>query len=121
MSVYFHGSFGLNRKFMAGILKGLILNPDANNNELAKPYGYKAPFTQRYRSWLNKTGIIEGKRSIRLTPAGEIIWKKDPKLESIITKWFLHHELTSDPEKAEAWYYFIKEFLPKNKSFSKMD
>ena len=59
MTVYFHGSFGLNREYMAGVLQGALAKPKISDKELAKPFGYGAPFSQRYRSWLHKTGITE--------------------------------------------------------------
>ena len=71
MSVYFHSSFGLNRKFMAGVLSDSINNPTKDPKEVAKPFGYNAPFTPRYKSWLQKCGIVKlssGKAS--LTPYG---------------------------------------------------
>jgi hypothetical protein len=52
---------------------------------------------------------------------GEIVHKKDPELKKLSTQWFLHYELTEDPERAEAWHYFARQFLPNNNSFSKKD
>lgn len=118
MTVYFHGSFGLNREYMAGVLASCLKNPKASGDEIAKPFGYKAPFTGRYKSWLHKTGIVASTRSMSLTPMGEVVWKNDRNLESPVTQWFLHHELCTDPERAEAWHYFAHEFLPNRKSFS---
>ena len=93
MTVYFHGNFGLNREYMAGILAAYVANPKANADQVAKLFGYKAPFTARYKSWLNKTGLVEDDRAFRLTPLGEVIWNRDPSLSSLTTQWFLHHEL----------------------------
>ena len=118
MTVYFHGNFGLNRKYMAGVLAGVLKNPNASGDELAKPFGYKAPFTGRYKSWLHKTGLTQSGRNTELTPLGAVVWQADPKLESLVSQWFLHNELCGDPERAEAWYFFAHEFLPSRKSFS---
>ena len=118
MTVYFHGSFGLNREYMAGVLSGCLRNPDASGDEIAAPFGYKAPFTGRYKSWLHKTGVTTSGRKIRLTPMGEVVWKNDPQFRSIVTQWFMHHELCTDPERAEAWHFFAHEFAPKHASFS---
>ena len=52
---------------------------------------------------------------------GEVIWEMDPKLQSSITQWFMHHELCTDPERAEAWHYFMYEFLPKHRAFAASD
>ena len=121
MTVYFHGNFGLNREYMAGVLRTYMSDSKATAADVAKPFGYKAPFSARYRSWLNKTGIIEAGRDFSLTPFGEVIWKNDPQLKSTATQWFLHHELTGDEERAEAWYYLGHEFLPKHESFTLQD
>jgi hypothetical protein len=118
MTVYFHGSFGLNREYMAGVLAASLKKPQSSGDEIAAPFGYKAPFTGRYKSWLHKTGITTKGRTTTLTPMGEVIWEMDPKLQSLITQWFMHHELCTDPERAEAWHYFMYEFLPKHRTFT---
>jgi hypothetical protein len=121
MTVYFHGSFGLNREYMAGVLAASLKNPGASGDEIAEPYGYKAPFTGRYKSWLHKTGITSKGRKVRLTPMGKVVWENDPRLQSITTQWLMHHELSTDPERAEAWHYFVHEFAPKHTSFTVSD
>ncbi len=116
MAVYFHGSFGLNRRYMAGVLKALVTDHSLSATDIAKSFGYKAPFTNKYKAWLQKTGILEG---VKLTENGKIIFEKDPKLESLVTQWYMHHELTKNATEAEAWHFFIKEFLPQNSTFTK--
>ncbi len=119
MSVYFHGSFGLNRKHLAGVLKAVVKRPDIKDKDLAAPFGYGAPFGARYRSWLNKTGIIKLGSPASLTPMGAIVFKNDPKLQSPTTMWFMHHELSNKDERAEAWSYFVHQFLRKHAKFSR--
>ncbi|MEO2019047.1 MAG: DUF4007 family protein [Fuerstiella sp.] len=80
---------------------------------------YGAPFGQRYRSWLHKCGVTEMGLPMQLTPMGEVIRKKDRKFRTMTTQWFLHHELVTDAERAEAWHFFAKEFLPKHSRFSR--
>jgi hypothetical protein len=121
MTVYFHGSFGLNRSRMAGILSEAFKNPSLRDQELAKPFGYNAPFTARYRSWLHKTGMTELRYPLKLTKMGKVVYDHDPKLEMQTTIWFLHHELTTDPLRAEAWHFFLYKFLPQNNKFTKAD
>lgn len=106
---------------MAFVLKGLLENPKADPNQLAKPFGYKAPFTQKYKSWLQKTGILEDIRNVEISSFGQVIVKNDPNLHSIITQWFMHHQLTSESQEAESWFFFVKEFLPSVISFSKTE
>jgi hypothetical protein len=118
MTVYFHGNFGLNREYMAGVLKAGLNNPKASGDAIAAPFGYKAPFTARYKSWLNKTGLITTSKVMELTSIGEVVWAKDPKFQSMTTQWLLHHELTGDPERAEAWSYFANDFIASRQRFS---
>ncbi|MCB0164397.1 MAG: DUF4007 family protein [Anaerolineae bacterium] len=104
---------------MAGILKNGLANPTLTDDELAKPFGYKAEFTKRYRSWLHKTGLAQQGLPIQLTPMGKIVWEHDPALESLTTQWFIHWELTQDPTRTETWYFFANEFLPQHETFTK--
>ena len=104
MTVYFHGSFGLNREYMAGVLATSLKNPNASGDEIAAPFGYKAPFTGRYKSWLHKTGLTTKGHKINLTPIGEVVWEHDPKFKSLVTRWLMHHELCTDSDRAEAWH-----------------
>ena len=71
MTVYFHGSFGINREYMAGVLAASLKNPGASGNDIAAPFGDKAPFMGRYKSWLHKTGLTTKGRTIKLAPIGE--------------------------------------------------
>jgi hypothetical protein len=121
MTVYFHGNFGLNRARMAGILKSGLANPNLTDEELAKPFGYHAEFTKRYRSWLHKTGLTQQGLPLRLTPMGEVVWQKDPALETLTTQWFMHWELTQDTTRTETWHFFANEFLPQHTTFTKDD
>ena len=118
MTVFFHGSFGLNRQRMSGLLMAALKTPDLSDKELAVPFGYNAPFTTRYRSWLHKTGLTHRGRPLRLTEFGEAIVREDPGLETIPSMWFMHHELTGNEDRAEAWDYFANDFLPNHDSFS---
>ena len=106
MTVYFHGSFGLNRKYMSGVLATSLKKPNATGDEIAEPFGYKAPFTGRYKSWLHKTGLATKGRKTVLTPVGEVVWENDPKLESLVTQWLLHYELSTDPEPGRSMALF---------------
>jgi len=119
MTVMFHGSFGLDRTRMSGVLSKAIKSPSLKDIDLAKPFGYGAPFAAKYRSWLHKCGLTEMGLPIKLTPFGEIVFKKDPEFKTLTTQWFLHHELVTDPERSEAWYFFALEFLPKHASFTR--
>ena len=47
--------------------------------------------------------------------------KQDSRLDRRVTHWWLHHELTTDPLRAEAWHYFVHRFLPKHSVFTRQD
>jgi hypothetical protein len=121
MTVLFHGSFALERPRMAKLIKLALKNPKLKDKALAEPFSYGAPFSATYRSWLHKTGLAELGLPLVLTEMGKVVFNNDPTLVSDTTKWFLHHELVTDTERAEAWHYFAVEFLPKHASFSKED
>ncbi len=121
MSVYFHANFNLNRERLSGILKSLIEEPQLNDEEIAKQFGYKAPFTKRYKSWLKKCGILEDSRKIELTKQGKIIYDKDPQLDKKDTLKHMYSSLTITEENAEVWNFFHHTFLPQNKSFTKSE
>ena len=121
MTVMFHGNFGLNRKYMAGILAKGLKSPALKDKELAKQFNYGAPFSARYRSWLHKCGVTEQGMPISLTEMGATIVENDPKFNSMVTQWCLHHLLVADPERAEAWHWLANDFLPSQTSFTKQD
>ncbi|WP_298754872.1 DUF4007 family protein [uncultured Psychroserpens sp.] len=121
MSVYFHANFNLDRKRLSGILKLIIENKNLCDDDIAKKFGYKSPFTKRYISWLKKCGILENSSKRKLTNYGEVIYKKDPLLNKKTTLWFMHTELTKNEENAEAWHFFFHNFLNKHNSFTKKD
>lgn len=119
MAVLFHGNFALDRPRLAGILDLALKNPTLKDKGLAHPFKYGAPFAARYRSWLHKTGLTEVGLPLELTAMGTVVMEHDPSLKSLVTQWFLHHELVTDPHRSEAWHYFALEFLPKHETFSK--
>lgn len=121
MAVYFHGSFGLNREVLSKLITLALDNPGWRDAELAAPFGYGAPFGAKHRSWLHKAGLARVRLPLELTSEGSMVFEKDPSLDSLTTQWFLHHQLTEDPKRAEAWHFFAKEFLPHHISFSRQD
>lgn len=121
MTVLFHGNFALDCTRMAGLIEQALKNPKLKDKELAEPFSYAAPFAATYRSWLHKTGLAEMGLPLTLTPMGRVVIENDPTLALVTSKWFLHHELVTDPERAEAWHYFGLEFLPKHATFGKAE
>lgn len=121
MTVMFHGNFGLNRKYMAGILTEGLKTPSLKDKDLAKQFSYGAPFSARYRSWLHKCGVTHQGMPLSLTDLGAVIHRNDPNFETDVTQWSLHHQLVTDTSRAEAWHFFAKEFLTEHSSFTKDD
>jgi Protein of unknown function (DUF4007) len=121
MTVLFHGNFALDRARMAGLIGQALKNPELKDKELAEFFDYGAPFAATYRSWLHKTGLSEMGLPLVMTEMGKVVIAKDPALDALTSQWFLHHELVTDPTRAEAWHYFALEFLPEHSSFSKDD
>lgn len=119
MSVYFHSSFNLNLERLAGVLKYIITQPELGDEQIATQFGYRAPFTKRYKSWLKKCGILENSLKVKLTEYGKIIYENDSELIKEISLWYMHSFLTHSEDNAEVWNYFYYYFLPKNKSFTK--
>lgn len=58
---------------------------------------------------------------IQLTELGEIVYGQDPELSSLVSMWFMHHNLSASPENAEVWHWFSNEFLSLHKQFLKSD
>lgn len=95
---------------MSRILEYALSRPEHRDKQLAEPFGYGAPFAAAYRSYLHKTGVIELRLPVALTQFGEVIRENDPGFSKEPTLWFLHQQLTADPERAEAWHFFMGEF-----------
>jgi hypothetical protein len=119
MAVYFHGNFGLNRERMSGLLAYGLAHPELKDKDLAQPFGFGAPYAQRYRQWLYRTGLTTLGLPLALTPMGTTVYENDPKLESPTSQWFMHWELVTDPTRAEAWHFFWYTFLPQHEQFTK--
>jgi|GEM_PF-3047351 hypothetical protein len=119
MTVLFHGSFGLNRAYMSGLLTQALAQTSSTDKQLAQSFDYGAPFAAKYRSWLHKCGVSEMGLPMKLTPFGEVVYNNDPEFKTLTTQWFLHHELVTDAERSEAWHFFALEFLPKHSTFTK--
>lgn len=106
---------------MSSVLDNALSDPAHSDKELAEPFGYGAPFASAYRSWLHKSGVTELRLPVVLTRFGEVLREKDPGFSKVPTLWFFHDQLTSDPERAEAWHFFMREFRSTGMQFSVSD
>jgi hypothetical protein len=80
----------------------------------------------RIKSWAIRAGLI--KNNI-LSPEGEIVWRRDPDLESNITDWLMHFYLSlgdkglseqpDNPANLGGWTYFVYTFLPQHSRFTR--
>ncbi len=104
---------------MSLLLAEGLEHPEFRDKDLAKQFGYGAPFASAYRSWLHKAGIVELRFPITLTELGAVVQRMDPKFDKEPTLWLLHQELVTDPERAEAWNFFMGEFRAAHPQFSK--
>ena len=94
-------------------------DPDISDRDLAKNFGYGAPFAAKYRSWLHKVGLVEQRRTFTLTELGESVRQTDPALKSNDTLLTMHRELTTSPEKVETWHFFEHEFRARHREFTR--
>lgn len=61
--------------------------------------------------WAHLTGLVDAQG---LTAEGQIVLAKDPFLESTVTDWLFHFNLS---ESDRIWHHFIHDFLPQHPSF----
>lgn len=70
---------------------------------------------ERAVEWATQARLIDGNS---LTQEGRIVIKKDPYLETAVTEWLIHFNLS---QSDRLWTYFVYEFLPKHSEFSKSE
>jgi hypothetical protein len=106
---------------MSGVLTLLITQPSLNDEEIGQRFGYKSPFTKRYKSWLKKCGILENSSKAKLTKEGKEIFYEDLQLTKENTLRYMHSFLTNSEKNAEVWNFFYHKFLPQNESFTRTE
>jgi hypothetical protein len=87
------------------------------------------------KSWAIRAGLVSNER---LSPEGEVIWRLDRSLESVVTDWLMHFYLSfgtqglerykgvgeklekqpSAPADWGGWSYFVYTFLPEYHTFT---
>jgi hypothetical protein len=58
-------------------------------------------------------------RQIRLTPAGQVVFECNRQMKKPVTQWMMHYHLSRTDSRAEAWAYFVQEFLPQHQKFQR--
>lgn len=73
-----------------------------------------SPSTYRQiADWATRAQLLN--RQGQLTSEGELVAMKDPHLETTVTDWLIHFNLS---ENDDLWNYFVHDFLPQNSTFS---
>jgi hypothetical protein len=105
-------------------------NPSVSNQEIADATGIgigkdrskgKVQPTIDYAVY---SGLINslsdnGSRTFQITETGRVLMEKDPWLKKPASLWVLHYFLSREGSEAEAWSFFIQEFLPRYGEFTR--
>jgi hypothetical protein len=131
LSLGFHATFALKKEDLLKVLKvAEIEGLQHSTSDLSRKTGLGVKKVTPMMTWLTRSGLICDKQ---LTPEGFEVIKNDPYLESPVTDWLMHFNLSfgnlprihlflnSMPQSVcelGGWSYFIFNFLPKNLRFS---
>ena len=125
----FHRTFALKKPDLLKLLS--VGNTDIGLNDSLKTLMNKTGLGTNklpaMKSWAVRAGLID--EDNLLTPECRIILEKDHYLESNVTDWFIHFNLsfghysplqrTPDfPSQFGGWSYFVYTFLPKYQEFT---
>jgi hypothetical protein len=130
MSLTFHQTFALDCENLAKIISIVAENPTLTNVEIAERTGIGIGKNERQGKvqpmidYSVFTGLISstsvnGKRRLALTDVGSIVLEADKWLKKPATQWVLHYHLSRTGSEAEAWTFFVHEFLPANGEFDR--
>jgi hypothetical protein len=128
MSLSFHESFPLECENIAKLLAVVVEKPLVTNIEIAELTGIgigrnpRKGLVQPTIEYADCAGLIAVEprgREIRLTAAGQVIFECDRQMKKPVTQWVMHYHLSRAGSKAEAWAYFVQEFLPQRQSFDR--
>ena len=130
LQLSFHGTFALKKEDLIKIIqaaaeeKGL----DDNIESLMQRTGLGNRKVGPMKSWASRAGLVSNNG---LSPEGEIVWRKDPRLVSNVTEWLMHFYLSlgdrgliqppDAPAEWGGWSYFVYSFLPQYSTFTMAD
>jgi len=134
----FHGTFALKKEDILRMLKVAEEEKGADDNKqnLMSRTGLGNEKVLRIKAWSIRSGLID-RETGKLTPQGAIARKHDPYLQSPITDWLMHFQLSlseeglKEKDKPKApderaipanfggWQWFIFTFLPNHQNFSR--
>lgn len=130
MSLSFHESFQLERENVAKVLALFVNDPSATNAQVAEVTGIgigadvrkgKVQPTIEYAKYcglLTET-VDSHTRRLHPTEMGKMIHQQDSWLRKPTTQWAMHYHLSRQGSEAEAWEFFVHEFLPSNVEFDR--
>jgi len=132
MSLTFFITFRLELSNVAKVLACINENPKIDNVAINEATGIgigKDPRKGKVQPTLNYArfsgllveGQIDGVRHMKLSPVGEIIFNNDPRLRTRGSHWVMHYYLSRQGSDAEAWEFFIHEFLPTKREFHRKE
>jgi Protein of unknown function (DUF4007) len=98
------------RSLLLAIVQAPVGTPLAT---LTGQIGLTPAAVRNAQQWAQATGLLDERG---LTPEGELVAKKDPYLESTVTDWLMHVNLSWSDRSL--WAYFIHEFSPKHSTFT---
>ncbi len=126
----FHGKFALKKDEVLRILKVATEDEGAKGTKesLMTRTGLGNEKVLRIKTWTIRSGLVD-KKTGKLTPEGEIVYKYDPYLQSPVTDWLMHFYLSfgdngldkppEDPADGGGWTWFVYSFLPNHHAFSR--
>lgn len=130
LQLSFHGTFALKKEDFIKILNAATEEKGLNEpkKNLIERTGLGNEKVLRIKSWAIRSGLVKNNR---LSPEGEVVWRLDRYLESVVTDWLMHFYLSfgdkglaeppKDPADWGGWSYFIYTFLPEYSTFTSND
>lgn len=128
----FHQTFSLDCENLAKLLSLIEKRPLATNVDISQATGIgigkdvrkgKVQPTIDYATYsgLLKSAGESKSRELQLTEVGKIVLQNDEWLKKPSTQWVLHYHLSHEGSKAEAWVFFVHEFLPNYGEFERIN
>lgn len=129
MSLTFHQTFFLECDNLAKVLSLIVGNPHISNVEISDATGIgigKDPRQGKVQPTLDYmvySGLVkpcsDKGRKLELTDVAKIILENDEWLKKPCSHWVMHYFLSRKDSQAEAWAFFIHEFLPRFSDFDR--
>ena len=139
LNLSFHTSFSLKKEEILQIIKVAEEEEkgtkDSKKNLMAKT-GLGNKKVSPVKTWSIRSGLVD-RETGKLTPQGAIARKHDPYLQSPVTDWLMHFQLSLSEEGLKekdkpqtpderaipanfgGWQWFIFTFLPNHQNFSR--